>query len=103
VPTEEAPALISIIAFDPAAVRALLALGKGDAIAVTGRGAIKTWEKNGERRAGLSVVAEGVLSAYQLEKPAQRARRSPVDQGARLTVLEGPQTVRAVTAGGPDA
>jgi single-stranded DNA-binding protein len=46
----------------------LLALGKGDTIAVTGRATIKTWEKNGEHRAGLSVVAEGVMSAYQLEK-----------------------------------
>jgi single-stranded DNA-binding protein len=74
VPTEEEPAWVSIIAFDPAAVRALLAHAKGDTIAVTGRAKLTMWEKNDAHRAGLSVVVEGVLSAYQLEKRRTAAR-----------------------------
>jgi single-stranded DNA-binding protein len=74
-PTEEEPGLVNVIAFDPAAVRALLACAKGDSIAITGRGKVTMWEKNGEHRAGLSVVAEAVLSPYQLEKRRTGARR----------------------------
>jgi len=75
VPTEgEAAVLVSVIAFSTTAVEALLAHAKGDTIAVTGRGKLTAWEKDGEQRHGLSVVVEGVLSAYQLEKRRSRAQ-----------------------------
>ena len=39
------------------AVQALLALSKGDACAIAGRAKLSTWEKSGEEKHGLSVVA----------------------------------------------
>ena len=64
-------ALLSLIVFRAEAVAALLALGKGDACAVTGRGQkITTWpdKTSGEPRAGLSVVVEAVLSTYHVRR-----------------------------------
>jgi len=66
--------LVSLIAFSQTAAEALLANAKGDSIAVTGRAKLTSWEKDGEQRHGLSVVVEGVLSPYQLEKRRSRAR-----------------------------
>jgi len=76
VPCEDAEALLcSLIAFAPEAVRALMLLTKGDGLAVAGRGKLTSWEaKNGEQRHGLSVVADQVLSAYQVEKRRKAAR-----------------------------
>lgn len=56
------------------AVAALLALQRGDALAVAGRAKLSSWEKNGEQKHGLSVTAERVLSPYMLDKKRQAAR-----------------------------
>ena len=65
--------LISLIAFDTEACAALLNLRKGDACAVTGRGKLTRWTtKDGELRHGLSLVAERVMSGYDVGK-----RRAP--------------------------
>lgn len=75
VPAEDGEALLaSLIAFDAGAVSALLALRKGDALAVSGRGKLTEWEKNGEQRHGLSVTVDRVLSAYQAGKARKAAR-----------------------------
>lgn len=66
--------LANLVAFSSTAAEALLAHAKGDSIAVTGRAKLTAWEKDGEQRHGLSVVVEGVLSPYQLEKRRSRAR-----------------------------
>jgi single-stranded DNA-binding protein len=79
-PAEDAePMLLSLIAFNEPAVRALLALQQGDALAVAGRAKPSTWEKNGEQHHGLSVVAEHVLTAYHVDK---RRRQVRGDDGA---------------------
>ncbi len=78
VPCEDGdPLLCSVIAFSPDAVQALLALAKGDAVAVAGRAKMNTWEKDGESRTGLSIVADQVLTAYQVEKRRQRVTEEP--------------------------
>jgi single-stranded DNA-binding protein len=74
VPCEDAEALLcSVIAFSPEPVQALLTLAKGDAVAIAGRASLRTWERDGEQHHGLSIVADQVLSVYQVEK---RRRRS---------------------------
>ena len=74
VPAEDTEALlVSIIAFNADAVAAILALSKGDAVAIAGRAKLTSWEKDGEEKHGLSVVADQVLSIYQIEKRRKRA------------------------------
>lgn len=74
VPVDGADAVLcSLIAFAPDAVDSLLALGKGDALAVAGRAKLSIWEKDGEQRHGLSVVVDQVLTMYQIEKRRKRA------------------------------
>ena len=75
VPAEDAEAMmVSIIAFNADAVTALLALGKGDSCAIAGRAKLTAWEKDGEQRHGLSMVADRVLTVYQASKARKTAR-----------------------------
>jgi len=68
--------LLSLIAFRDSACQALMALTKGDAVAVIGRAKLASWNTAGEQRHGLSVVADQVLTVYQVEK-----RRSQSTEG----------------------
>jgi len=69
VPAEDTdPTLASLIAFERDAVAALLALTRGDSLAVAGRGKLTSWTKDGEEHHGLSVVVEQVLTLYAIEK-----------------------------------
>lgn len=70
-------ALCSVIAFGSAA-EALARLRKGDDLTVAGRASVQGWadKTSGEPKAGLRVVAEHVLSAYQLT-----GRRKPQPEG----------------------
>lgn len=66
---EEGDVLASVIAFRPEAVAALLALEKGDAVAVAGRAKVGVWQpREGEPRASLSITADAVLSAYAIRR-----------------------------------
>ena len=77
VPVEGGEAtFVSIIAFDPDAVAALMALHKGDSLSVAGRAKLTTWEKTGETRHGISVTADQVLTAYS----AQAKRKAAVGE-----------------------
>lgn len=67
-------AFVSLVAFSTSAIEALLVLQKGDSLAVTGRAKLTTWEKDGEQRQSLSMVAEQVMTHYQLEKRRTRAQ-----------------------------
>ncbi len=55
---------------------ALLALHKGDALAIAGRAKLSSWTKDGEEKHGLSVVADRVLSAYAAGKARKAAREA---------------------------
>jgi len=66
---EEGAVLVSLICFDVDAQAVLAGLSKGDAISVTGRAALKSWTgKDGDLRHGLSLVADRVMTAYQVRK-----------------------------------
>lgn len=84
VPAEDAEAmLVSIIAFAADAVTGLLALSKGDALAIAGRGKLSSWTgQDGAEKHGLSVVADQVLTIYQIEK--RRKRASAPEEGPYL-------------------
>jgi single-stranded DNA-binding protein len=66
----EADAFVSVIAFGHVAEQ-LAALDKGEAVSVSGRAQIRTWEKNGETRAGLSVVADCLLTVHHVRRKRQ--------------------------------
>lgn len=75
VPSEgEDAVLVSVVAYSNTALEARLAHERGDSIAVTGRAKLTSWEKGGEQRHGISVVAEAVLSPYQVGRRKQRTR-----------------------------
>ena len=60
---------VSVIAFDPAPCRALLALDTGDSVSIAGSLTPKTYTaKDGTIRATLDVVASQVLSPYAIKK-----------------------------------
>ena len=67
-----ASVLCGVVAFEPEAVAALLALGEGDAVSVAGPLKVGTWtDKEGNARPSLDLVADRVLSVYAIRK--QRA------------------------------
>lgn len=83
VPAEDSDAmLVSVIAFAADAVAALLALTKGDSVAIAGRAKLTSWEKDGEQKNGLSVVADKVLTVYQIDKKRRQARGEAQDESA---------------------
>lgn len=60
---------VSIIAFDAAPCAALLALGEGDSVAMSGSLTLKTWtDKEGNARPGLDLVAHQVLTSYHVTR-----------------------------------
>lgn len=74
--------LCSLIAFNTGVVESLLALGKGDSLACTGRAKLSSWTaKDGTEAHGLGLVVERIMSAYQLEKK-RTAAREPEAQAA---------------------
>jgi single-stranded DNA-binding protein len=83
VATEDDSILVMTIAFNSTAQRALMSLSKGDTAAVTGRAKLTSWDKDGETRHGLSVVAEQVMTHYQLERRRARATGKPAEPEAK--------------------
>ena len=77
----DADVFVNVIAFSPAACDALLALGEGDAVALTGSLTPKAWtDREGIARPALDLVASQVLSAYQVTrklKALERKRQDP--------------------------
>ena len=62
----------SVVAFEPEAVAALLALGAGDSVSVAGSLKVGVWvDGQGNARPSLDLVADRLLSVYAIRK--QRA------------------------------
>ena len=60
---------INVIAFDTAPCTALLALGDGDSVALSGSLTPKTWtDKEGNTRPALDLVAHQVLTTYHVTR-----------------------------------
>ena len=67
---------INVIAFDTAPCTALLALGDGDSVALTGSLTPKTWtDKEGNTRPALDLVAHQVLTTYHVTRKRTAMQR----------------------------
>lgn len=76
-------ALCSVVAFDPDAVAALLALNAGDAVSVAGPLKVSTWQdREGNAQPGLDLVADRVLSVYAIRKQRAAAGGGAQHHGA---------------------
>ena len=65
-----------VIAFTDDVVATLSAMGKGDALSLAGTGMPKVWESaDGEPKATISIKADAVLTAYQLQKRRKTSER----------------------------
>jgi single-stranded DNA-binding protein len=69
---------INLVAFSDSAKDAILALGEGDALSAQGKASLSVYEKNGEHRPSLSIVADHVLALRQPPKE----RKAPCRGGA---------------------
>ncbi len=67
----------NLIAFDAAAVAALLALAAGDSVAVAGTATPRAYVKDGEPRASLDVTAQQVLTAYHVTRKRSAMQQAP--------------------------
>jgi single-stranded DNA-binding protein len=67
----DADVLVSVMGFGTAAGQ-LGALAKGDTVSVNGRAKVSTWtSKDGTPKAGLSLTADVVLTAYHVKRRRQ--------------------------------
>jgi single-stranded DNA-binding protein len=66
---------VNLVAFSDSAKEAILALGEGDALSAQGKTTIGVYEKNGEHRPSLSIVADRVLALRQ--PPRERKTKTP--------------------------
>ena len=77
---------VNVIAFDDAPVAALLALGDGDSVALSGSLTPKVWtDKEGNVRPSLDLVAHQVLTTYHVTRKrntmGQGQQQRPVQHG----------------------
>ena len=72
---------VNVIAFDTAPCTALLALGDGDSVAISGSLTPKVWtDKEGNARPGLDLVAHQVLTAYHVTRKRAAVRPPPAPE-----------------------
>lgn len=72
---------VSVIAFDPETVAALVALSDGDSVALAGALTPKVWnDKQGTPRPALDLVAHKVLSAYHVTRKRKAMQRPDTPQ-----------------------
>jgi single-stranded DNA-binding protein len=77
---------VNVVCFDQLAQSELLRLTAGDAVSVQGPAKISVFEKAGEHRASLEIVAAQVLALRQ-PKSAKKSRAQP-ETSAPATALE---------------
>lgn len=76
----DADVFVNVIAFSQAACEALLALGDGDAVALSGSLTPKAWtDRESIARPALDLVASQVLSAYHVTRKRKALERKPPD------------------------
>jgi hypothetical protein len=88
-------ASVSVICFAPDIAAALLALDSGDSVSLSGSLSVKTWATQaGETRAGLDLVAHGLLTPYHsgrkrkaTSKATTPTRNQPAGAGLRTAEL----------------
>ena len=84
---------VNVIAFDTAAVSALLALAAGDSVAVAGTATPRAYIKDGEPRASMDVTAQQVLTAYHVtrKRNAIQPERAAPERDRRFDAWEAGQ------------
>lgn len=75
---------VSVITFSVSVGDALLALGEGDAVSLTGSVVPKVWQPTGgQPKPALDMIASGILTVYQIDKKRKASRTaeqpSPMD------------------------
>jgi hypothetical protein len=65
----------SVAAFAEDVSEKLLRLRDGDAVAVSGPFTVTTYEKNGEIRLNHSIIAERLITARRMKRPASEDNR----------------------------
>jgi single-stranded DNA-binding protein len=69
---------VNVVAFDAHAVTALLALDKGDSVALAGEATPIAWTANdGTLRAGLDLVVHQILTEYHVARRRKAVREPP--------------------------
>ena len=67
---------VNVLAFSDSAQAALLALGAGDSVAVSGSADPTAWQdKDGNTRTGLDMIAAQVLTSYHVDKRRRAVTR----------------------------
>jgi hypothetical protein len=84
---------VNVIAFDEAVQSELLRLNAGDAVSIQCAGRIIIFEKNGEQRASLDVMASYVLAPRQPPKERRRVKRGGVHNRFLVAEGEGSMTI----------
>ena len=79
---------VNLIAFDAAAVSALLALAAGDSVAVAGTATPRAYLKDGEPRASLDVTVQQVLSAYHVTRKRTAMQPAAPERDRRFDAWE---------------
>ena len=85
------------IAFSETAQVELMRLGDGDALSVQGALKVETYERDGETKLSLSIVAEHVLALRQ----PPRQRESRPDGDGRSKAMGNPSTARRAGVADP--
>ena len=71
---------VNVITFSETAGQALLALGDGESVALSGTLTVKVWtDRDGLVRPGLDMQAHAVLTAYHVRKRRQAVGEDPAD------------------------
>ena len=72
---------VSVIAFDEAPCKALLALSDGDSVALSGSLTPKVWtDRDGNTRPSLDLVAHQVLTSYHVTRKRAAVRPPPAPE-----------------------
>lgn len=85
---------VSVAVFDQDVVPTALALAEGDAVSVTGRLDLRTWQgRDGQERTGISITATKLVVLTKPEprrrKAASQSDRQPEPFGAEAGDLDG--------------
>ena len=73
---------VNVITFSETAGQALMVLGDGESVALSGTLTVKVWtDRDGLVRPGLEMQAHAVLTAYHVTKRRQEVAEQPPERG----------------------
>jgi len=72
----EGAVIANIVAFRDTVKQQIMALAAGDAISIVGEAKVTVYEKDGEARPSMSIIADQALTPYQLDKKRRASTAS---------------------------